>query len=89
MMAPHLEPGSRVRADAGDLPKGFGYRSFHTLPFADMVDMGERLGMPMPDEIIVHGLAVEDPATFGETPTPVVAAAWPDWAEEIARVEFG
>jgi hypothetical protein len=32
---------------------------------------------------------VDDPATFGEEPTPAVAAAWPDWADEIAQTEFG
>ena len=89
LMSPDLPACTRVRATADDLPKGFGYRSFHTLPFRDMVELGRSLGMDVPDEIVVHGLVVEDPGTFGETPTPQVDAAWRDWAQEIARVEFG
>lgn len=89
LVSPDLPPGSRVHAAADDLPQGFGYRSFHTLGFASMVEIGNQLGMDMPAEIEVHGLVVEDPRSFGEQVTPAVASAWPDWAEEIARVEFG
>lgn len=89
LMSPDLPPCTRVRAGADDLPKGFGYRSFHTLPFRDMVELGRSLGMAVPKEIVVHGLVVVDPGTFGDMPTPQVDAAWRDWAQEIARVEFG
>jgi len=88
LVSSDLPPGTRVRAMAEDLPKGFGYRSFHTLPFRDMLEIGRRLEMDLPEEIVVHGLVVEDPSTFGEMPTPDVESAWRSWADEIAQMEF-
>jgi len=88
LVSADLPPGSRVRAMAEELPKGFGYRSFHTLPFSEMLEIGRRLEMDLPEEIIVHGLVVDDPSTFGEKPTPAVESAWRGWADEIAQMEF-
>ncbi len=84
-----LPPGTTLRATPEDLPHGFGYRSFHTLPFRAVLEMGERLGIPMPQEVVIHGLAVDETSTFGESFTPPVAEAWESWAEEIARSELG
>jgi hydrogenase maturation protease len=81
-------PGTTIRAVPEDLPRGFGYRSFHTLPFREMLDLGRSLGLPMPREMSIHGLSVEDPATFGQGFTPAVARAWRGWAAAIARTEF-
>ena len=44
--------GTRVRATPDDLPRGFGYRSFHTLPFRELLDLGRAVGWPMPREIM-------------------------------------
>ena len=87
-LSPKDPPGTAVRATPGDLPAGFGYRSFHTLPFREMLDLGRRLGLPVPREVVIHGLCVADPSTFGETLTPPVEAAWPGWAAAIAETEF-
>lgn len=88
-VSPDLPPGTTVRATPEDLPHGFGYRSFHTLPFRAVLDMGEQLGIPMPQEVVIHGLAVDETTTFGEEFSPDVAKAWESWAEQIARSEFG
>jgi hydrogenase maturation protease len=87
-LSPDLPPGATVRASPEDLPAGFGYRSFHFFPFREMVQLGQELGMPMPECITIHGLCVGDPYTFGDTFTVPVARAWPAWAERIARTEF-
>jgi len=81
--------GTRVHATPEDLPRGFGYRSFHTLPFRELLDLGRVVGWPMPREVSIHGLCVEETTTFGEGFTPAVEDAWRDWADEIAREEFG
>lgn len=88
-LSPDLPPGTPVRATAKDLPKGFGYRSFHTLTFGEVMELGEWLGVAMPSEVVIHGLAVEETTTFGESFSPPVAEAWEGWAEQIARREFG
>ncbi len=82
-------PGTAVCATPDDLPRGFGYRSFHTMPFREMLELGRTLGLAMPSAMAIHGLCVEDPATFGYEMSAAVAAAWPAWAEAIAHAEFG
>ncbi len=87
--SPELRPGTAVHATPDDLPSGFGYRSIHTMPFREMLDLGKAVGYPMPATISIHGLNVEDARTFGERFTPAVEDAWRGWAEAIARAEFG
>jgi len=86
--SPTAAPGTPVHAAAEELPAGFGYRSPHTLPFAEMLAFGRELGLPMPREVSVHGLCVGDASTFGESFTPAVARAWRRWADGIAAEEF-
>ena len=47
-LSPDLPPGTPVRVTPDDLPEGFGYRSFHTLTFREMLDIGNWLGPPVP-----------------------------------------
>ncbi len=82
-------PGHAVRATAEDLPAGFGYRSFHTLPFREMLELGRLCGLPMPREISIHGLSVREVSTFGRILSPEVEERWRAWAEEIAEREWG
>ena len=88
-LSPDLRPGSPITATPEDLPRGFGYRSFHTLTFQEVMELGEWLGVTMPTKIVIHGMAVEETTTFGEELSPRVAEAWESWAEQIARTEFG
>ncbi len=81
-------PGTMVRTTPEELPRGFGYRSLHTLPFREMLEFGREIGLAMPREMVIHGLCVADPATFGETFSEPVAGSWRAWAEAIARAEF-
>jgi hydrogenase maturation protease len=81
-------PGTRLRTRPEACPPGFSYRSFHALPFAEMLALGTALGYDLPAEVVIHGLCVSEPLTLGEGLSPAVAAAWPSWAQEIARVEF-
>ena len=87
--SPTAVAGTPLHCAADELPAGFGYRSPHTLPFREMVALGRRLGLPMPSEISVHGLCVDDVFTFGEAFTPAVERAWGPWADQIAELEFG
>ena len=71
-----LPPGSTIQARPDDLPKGFGFRSFHTLSFREMLRLGVEFDLPMPDDISIHGLVVKEPYTFGERFTEEVEEAW-------------
>lgn len=88
-LSPTVPPGTAVRATPAGLPAGFGYRSVHTLPFLDMLALGRSCGLPMPAEVVIHGLCVQEVSTFGHRLSPGVEERWRPWAEEIARVEFG
>ena len=87
--SPDFPPGMSVRAAPEDLPRGFGYRSLHTMPFQEMLDLGETLELEMPREVVIHGLSVAEASTFGQTFTPGVAGSWAHWADSIAEREFG
>jgi len=87
--SPDFPPGMSVRAAPKDLPRGFGYRSLHTMPFQEMLELGETLELEMPREVVIHGLAVAEASTFGETFTPAVDRSWSQWAASIAAREFG
>jgi hydrogenase maturation protease len=81
-------PGTPVHTHAEARPPGFSHRSFHTLPLADVLALGTALGYAMPSEVVIHGLCVPEPRSLGAGLSPAVAAAWPAWAEEVARAEF-
>jgi hydrogenase maturation protease len=89
LISAELPVGTPVRATPEELPTGFGYRSFHTLTFREVLEMGRWLGVPLPGEVMIHGLVVDETATFGEQFSPEVAKAWEAWAQEIAETEFG
>jgi len=80
-------PGRAVRVTPESLPRGFGYRSFHTLPFREMLEFGRACGLPMPREVVIHGLCVREVSTFGRTLSPGVERRWRAWADGIARRE--
>ena len=82
-------PGRAIRVTPEALPRGFGYRSFHTLPFREMLEFGRECGMPMPGRVSIHGLCVRDVDTFTQRLSPAVEKRWRAWAEEIARMEWG
>lgn len=88
-MSPSDSPGTALYGTPEDLPQGFGYRSLHTLPFREMLEIGRMTDRPMPKEISIHGLCAEDTLNFGLDFSPAVDAVWREWAEEIARKEFG
>jgi hydrogenase maturation protease len=85
----HDPPGTTVCATPDELPHGFGYRSLHTMPFAEMLELGRRLDLPMPQRMTIHGLCVQDAMTFGAGFTPAVERTWRKWARSIVRIEFG
>ncbi len=51
--------------------------SAHDTSLVTAWEMGQRMGLPLPQEIIIYAIEVENIIDFGETPTPAVAAAIP------------
>ncbi len=51
--------------------------SAHDTSLVTAWEMGQRMGLPLPQEIVIYAIEVENILDFGEEPTPAVAAAIP------------
>ena len=50
----------------------------HDVNFATALELGRRLGIPLPRRIIIYGIEVADVATFSEKCTPEIEKIVPD-----------
>ena len=56
----------------------------HGVNLRSALDLARRLSFPLPQEVLIYVIAVEDPYTFGERFTPDVEKALPAAASTIA-----
>lgn len=61
----------------------------HDIDFGTALELGRRLGLAMPQEIIIFGVEAEDVTTFNEVCTPEVERAIPLCAEIVREVVEG
>lgn len=57
----------------------------HDLDFASVLELGKRLGLALPKEIIIFGIEVKDVNYFSEKCTPEVEQAIPDCVEMVIQ----
>jgi hydrogenase maturation protease len=57
----------------------------HDIDFATALELGKRLGMTLPRQVVVFAIEVEDASTFNEECTPEVRRAIPTCVEMIIR----
>jgi hydrogenase maturation protease len=71
-------PGDWYRFDARALRETLNLRNVHDVNFATALELGRRLGVQLPPDEEIHVFAVEvaDDATFGETLSPALDAAY-------------
>ena len=55
----------------------------HDTSLVMALDLGRQMGLPLPEEVVVYAVAVENVVDFGEQPTPAVAAAIPHAAAAV------
>jgi hydrogenase maturation protease len=79
IQTPSGKPGEVYRLHAGDLNASRHVGSTHDLTLSGALALGRRLGMDLPRDrdLIILAVEAEDVLTFGESPTPEVAAAIP------------
>ena len=80
------KPGDWYRFTAASLRETMNLSNVHDANFATALELGRRMGARIPPDEQIHLLAVEveENATFGETLSESLAAAYPGVLEEIA-----
>jgi hydrogenase maturation protease len=78
-------PGYWYRFTAESLKKTMNLNNIHDANFATALDLGRRLGIPLPEDKEIHIFAVEvlDNATFSETLTEPLELNFHKYAAEI------
>jgi hydrogenase maturation protease len=76
----NARPGSVRRMALEDLRATSPTRhsaSAHDTDLVTALEMGQQMGLPLPQEIVIYAVGVENVLDFGEQPTPAVAEAIP------------
>ncbi len=77
--------GQIYRLNADDFATTRHAASPHDVNLATALELGRRLGLAMPREIIIFAIEVQDVTTFGESCTPQVEQAIPRAVQMVAR----
>jgi hydrogenase maturation protease len=77
-------PGTIHELDIDEAIPTVRATGYHDLSVRDALAFGRVLGLALPDTVTFLAVEAADTLTFGETPTPAVAAAVP---ELVRRVE--
>jgi hydrogenase maturation protease len=78
-------PGAWYRFDGTALRDTIHLTNVHDANFATALELGRRLGVPLPapDEIHILAVEVKDNRTFSEQMTPVLEESYPAFSEAI------
>jgi hydrogenase maturation protease len=85
---PSVAPGSVHRLTLQDLGAAAPHEpehlaSAHDTSLPTALEAGRRLGLALPDEVVIYAIGVQDILTFGEQLTPAVAEAVPAVVEAV------
>jgi hydrogenase maturation protease len=88
MWAPEDEIGQVRVFDAGELPDTLNTASTHDADLPTALKLGRTLGAPLPADAHIQIVAVgaREVLSFGESPTPAVAAAIPEAADRVLEI---
>jgi hydrogenase maturation protease len=87
---PDVAPGTLHRMTRQDLERVTPHEpehlaSAHDASLLTALETGQRLGLTLPDEVVIYAIGVQDVLTFGETLTPAVAQAVPAVVEAVVK----
>lgn len=86
MMRRNGAPGKVRRLTLGDLEAISPTQhsaSTHDTSLVTALAMGRRMGLHLPEDVVIYAVDVENVIDFGEEPTPAVAAAIPEVAAAV------
>ena len=78
-------PGHWHAFDARALGETLNLNNVHDANFATALELGRRLGLPLPELAAIHifGVEIADACTFSEQMTPALEAGYPVYSAEI------
>lgn len=76
-------PGEWYRFDLDALRETMHLASIHDVNFATAMELGRRLGVPLPGEVHIFAVEVEENLTFSERMTPALERSYPGIARAI------
>lgn len=76
------KPGTVLKIPAQDLPGGSSLTR-HQVSLAEALALAGTIGMPVPENILIYGIEVEDIETFSETCSPALVKRLPHIVREI------
>ena len=77
--------GAVYRLEASDLDATRHVSSSHDINLTTALELGKRLGMDLPQEIVIFAIEVRDVTTFSEDCTPEVRKAIPIAADMVIQ----
>lgn len=77
--------GQVYRLGLEDLPGPLHCATLHDVDLATALELGRRLGMEMPREVVIFAIEVADITTFREGCTPEVGRAIPDVTSRVLQ----
>ncbi len=80
------EPGEVVTFASDAIEPSLHLVAAHQIDLPTALEMGRRLGRPVPDRVDIVGVQIADDTTFSESCTPAVEAAVPAAAAEALRL---
>ena len=66
MVTGEYPPGTAVRLPRRSAPRTIRSRRSHGINFCQAIDMAAECGAPVPEEIVIYGIEVEDPYSLGD-----------------------
>lgn len=79
------QAGDIYQLEPGALDSTQHAASPHDVNFATALELGKRLGLPLPQQIVIFAIEVADASTFSEECTPEVRVAIPGCVEMIIQ----
>ena len=77
--------GEVYRLEPDNLGLTYDTTSIHGVNLVTAIDIGQKLGLTLPEKVVIFAVEVADVATFGEECTPAVRQAIPRVAEMVLR----
>ena len=79
------DPGTVVRLGIEEITWHIGVGATHQIGLGSAIELGRNAGLPVPENVVIFGIEVQDNTTFGSELTPAVEKALPQAVDMVLR----